>query len=104
MAGSGIGAAWSTRCSGRLQPSWFSATAVARSRSTRCSARSSEVLKAAVVGLGWWGKQITRCLANSEHVRVTHGVEVQPRSVIDFAREQSLRVSESLDEILADRT
>jgi len=61
------------------------------------------VLKAAVVGLGWWGKQITRCLANSQHVRVTHGVEVQPRSVIDFAREQSLRVSESLDEILADR-
>src|SRR5262245_27442148 len=62
------------------------------------------MLNAAVVGLGWWGKQITRCLANSPHVRVTHGVEVQPSGIAEFAREHGLRVSESLDVILADRT
>ncbi len=60
-------------------------------------------MKAAVVGLGWWGKQITRCLENSQHVRVTHAVEVQPGGVADFAREHGLRLSESLDEVLADR-
>lgn len=61
------------------------------------------MLNAAVVGLGWWGKQITRCLENSQHIKVTHGVEVQPAGVADFVREHSLRVSASLDEVLADR-
>jgi predicted dehydrogenase len=61
------------------------------------------VLKAAVVGLGWWGKQITTCVENSRHIRITHAVDVAPAPVANFAREHGLRLTASLDEVLADR-
>jgi predicted dehydrogenase len=61
------------------------------------------MLNAAVVGLGWWGKQITNCLKDSRLLRVTHAVEVAPDGVADFAREHGLRLSVSLDEVLEDR-
>jgi predicted dehydrogenase len=36
------------------------------------------VINAAVVGLGWWGGKIVRDLADSEHVRVVAGVDLDP--------------------------
>jgi len=62
------------------------------------------MLKAAVVGLGWWGKQITICLKGSQHLRVTHAIDVAPAGVADFAREHGLQLTASLDQVLADRT
>jgi predicted dehydrogenase len=61
------------------------------------------MLKAAVVGLGWWGKQITTCLKGSQHIRVTHAVDVAPATVADFAREHRVQLTASFDEVLADR-
>ena len=62
------------------------------------------MLKAAVVGLGWWGKQITTCLKDSRHIRVTHAVDVAPAIVSGFALEHGLQLTASLDAILAERT
>jgi len=62
------------------------------------------MLKAAIVGLGWWGKQITTCLKDSQHIRVTHAVEVAPAGVADFARAHGVRLTASFDEVLADCT
>lgn len=61
------------------------------------------MLRAAVVGLGWWGKQITMCLKDSQHICVTHGVDVAPATVGEFAREHGLKLTASFDEVLADR-
>ena len=60
------------------------------------------MLRAGVVGLGWWGKHITECLANSSHIRVTHAVDVAPDRVADFARVRGVRLTASLDEVLVD--
>jgi predicted dehydrogenase len=62
------------------------------------------MLKAAVVGLGWWGKQIITCLADSQHVRVTHGVDVAPDGVAGFAREHDVRLTTSFEEVLRTET
>ncbi|HTO48682.1 MAG TPA: Gfo/Idh/MocA family oxidoreductase [Burkholderiales bacterium] len=62
------------------------------------------VLKAAVIGLGWWGKQITACLAESRHVRVTHGVDLAAAGLADFARGHGVALGTSFDAVLADRT
>ncbi len=60
------------------------------------------MLRAAGVGLGWWGKHITDCLANSPHIRVTNAVDVASDRVADFARARGLRLTASLDDVLAD--
>ena len=43
-------------------------------------------MKAAVVGLGWWGKQIISYLKSSEKIQVTHGVDLQIAHLDDFAK------------------
>lgn len=60
------------------------------------------MLKAAVVGLGWWGTHIVASLATSQSIRVTHGVEVSPDRVGDFARAHGLRLTSSFDAVLED--
>jgi predicted dehydrogenase len=60
------------------------------------------MLRAAVVGLGWWGKQITKCLRDSKRIRVTHGVDVAIASLGDFAREFDVQLRDSLEGVLAD--
>jgi predicted dehydrogenase len=60
-----------------------------------------QALRTAVVGLGWWGRQIASCLAGSPRFRVTHGVDVAPAAAADFARERGLTLSASLDDVLA---
>ena len=72
---------------------WSSPAAPAR-RSTR--RRSSSVLHAAVIGLGWWGRTIVRTLAGSDKLNVVAGVDPAPHAAeadIDAA---------SLDAALAD--
>jgi predicted dehydrogenase len=62
------------------------------------------MLRAAILGLGWWGKQITACLAESPHVRVTHGVDVAVDSLGDFGRQYGVTLGTSFDAVLADRS
>lgn len=60
------------------------------------------MINAAVIGLGWWGKQITKCLQGSARIRVTHGVDVAASGLGDFAREYRVKLAASIDEVLGD--
>jgi predicted dehydrogenase len=60
------------------------------------------MLNAAVVGLGWWGKQIVKCLVDSNRIRVTHGVDLAIENLADFGRDYQLILRSSLDEVLQD--
>ena len=59
-------------------------------------------MKAAVVGLGWWGKQIISYLKSSEKIRVTHGVDLQIAHLDDFAKEHQVTLVSDLDQVLND--
>ena len=59
------------------------------------------VVRAAVAGLGWWGKHIVRRLTGSEVVRITTAVETNP-ALAAFAEEHGLAFRSKLDEVFAD--
>ena len=42
-------------------------------------------MRAAVIGLGWWGKQIITYLKNSEKIQVTQGVDLNIEQLDGFA-------------------
>src|SRR4051812_27675288 len=60
------------------------------------------MIRAAVVGLGWWGRQIARSLAGSDAVRVVRAVDPDRAAHGGFAREHGLPLGATLDEVLAD--
>ncbi|MBW8267993.1 Gfo/Idh/MocA family protein [Caldovatus aquaticus] len=60
------------------------------------------MIRAAVVGLGWWGRQITRSLAGSGEIRVVRAVDPDRAAHEAFAREHGLPLSAALEEALAD--
>lgn len=59
-------------------------------------------LRAAVIGLGWWGKYIVQRLAGSSALRITHAVDMNEASVAEFAREHGLILRKSIDDVLGD--
>lgn len=59
------------------------------------------MLKAAVVGLGWWGRQITRSLAGNAPIRLVRAVDPLAANA-EFAREHGIAFSATLAEALAD--
>ena len=60
------------------------------------------MLNAAVIGLGWWGKQIVTCLAESEKINVVHAVDVDHNAVAGFAAAHDLPLGNSYEDVLAD--
>jgi predicted dehydrogenase len=60
------------------------------------------MLKAAVVGIGWWGKQIINCLENSERIKVVRGVDIAFEPVKDFMASKNIPVTDRYEEVLAD--
>jgi predicted dehydrogenase len=60
------------------------------------------MIRAAVAGLGWWGRQITRSLAGADEIRVVRAVEPDRTAHGGFAREHRLPLSATLEEALAD--
>ncbi|MBW4706368.1 Gfo/Idh/MocA family oxidoreductase [Roseobacter sp. YSTF-M11] len=58
-------------------------------------------MKVAVIGLGWWGKQIVTCLEPSPHLDVTHGVDMDLEAVAPFALAHDLVLLNSLEAVLA---
>ena len=60
------------------------------------------MLNAAVIGLGWWGKQIVTCLAGSDRITVRRGVDVNLDGVRDFAAVQGFDLGDSYEDVLAD--
>lgn len=59
-------------------------------------------VKAAIAGLGWWGRKMTQLVqTRSDRLRFIRAVEPDP-DARDFAEAQGLALSTSLDDVLAD--
>lgn len=61
------------------------------------------MMRAAVVGLGWWGKIMVVRLKGSGGIAITHAVEPNP-ALEPFAKEHGLTYSRDLASALADKT
>ncbi len=59
------------------------------------------MLDVAVVGLGWWGQNVTRAVAGSDALRVRVGVDLDPDCRRE-AEQQGIRTTTSYDEVLRD--
>ena len=60
------------------------------------------MLKTAVVGLGWWGRQIVNSLEGSDKIAVTHGADVNLEGAQHFAAEKNLILVPDYEAVLAD--
>lgn len=60
------------------------------------------MLHAAIVGLGWWGKQIVTCLEGSQSLKIVRGVDVEPDNAREFAAQRGFEVTEDYGDALAD--
>jgi len=60
------------------------------------------MIRVAVVGLGWWGRQVVHSLTGSEDIKVVRLVEPNCADHAAFAAEQSLPLSADLEEALRD--
>src|SRR4051812_2699052 len=61
----------------------------------------TRMIRMAVVGLGWWGRQIVTCLAKSARFRMVAGYDANPTGVADFASQHGLRLADSFEALLA---
>jgi len=61
------------------------------------------MINAAIVGLGWWGKNIADAVqGKSKKLRFVHGVTQELESTRDYAKAKGFRLSATLGEALAD--
>jgi len=61
------------------------------------------MIKAAIVGLGWWGKNIADAVqGKSSKLQFVHGVTQELDATRDFAKTKGFRLSATLEEALAD--
>ncbi len=60
------------------------------------------MLRAAIVGLGWWGKQIATCLKDSDRIDLVGAVDVDPNGVGAFADGMALKLSDRYGDVLRD--
>ena len=60
------------------------------------------MLNAAIIGLGWWGKELVRATKGSDLLRVTRGVTLDPDAARDIAAECNLSIGTSYEDVLAD--
>lgn len=61
------------------------------------------MLKAAIIGLGWWGKNLVNAVqGKSERIRFVHGVSKEPDTVRELASKHGFRLTTELEEALAD--
>lgn len=57
-------------------------------------------MRAAVIGLGWWGRQLVESLAESDIVEITDVVEPRVDEAEGFAARHELRLHARLDDVL----
>src|SRR6266850_4278631 len=62
------------------------------------------MLNAAMIGLGWWGKELVRAARGSTLMRFSRGVTLEPDTVRDFAREMNIGIGTSYEDVLADKS
>jgi predicted dehydrogenase len=60
------------------------------------------MLNAAMIGLGWWGKELVRAQRASQLMRFTHGVTLEPDAAREFAKEMKLELGTCYENVLAD--
>ncbi|HEY4862954.1 MAG TPA: Gfo/Idh/MocA family oxidoreductase [Xanthobacteraceae bacterium] len=61
------------------------------------------MLNAAVIGLGWWGKELVRSVQNkSEFIRFSRAVTLEPGLAQEFADQAGLPLGKSYEDVLAD--
>jgi predicted dehydrogenase len=61
------------------------------------------MLNAAIIGLGWWGKELVRSVqGRSELISFSRGVTLEPDLVRDFAAEMQFTLGTSYEDVLAD--
>ena len=61
------------------------------------------MINAAIVGLGWWGKQIVGAVQNkSDRIRFVRGVTKEPDEVRAFAAGHDLALSVDYEDVIAD--
>jgi predicted dehydrogenase len=61
------------------------------------------MLHAAIIGLGWWGKELVRSVQDrSEFIRFSRAVTLQPGPTLEFAAETGLVLGTSYEDVLAD--
>lgn len=62
------------------------------------------MLNAAVIGLGWWGKELVRSVQNASRlIRFSRAVTLEPDEARAFAAEYGLAVGTSYEDVLADK-
>src|SRR2546423_1416801 len=61
------------------------------------------MLNTAMIGLGWWGKELVRSARDSKLMRFTRGVTLEPDTVRDFASGMNISIGPSYDDVLADK-
>ena len=60
------------------------------------------MINAAIVGLGWWGKNIADAVqGNSSKLRFVHGVTQELDATREYAQAKGFKLSATLDEALA---
>jgi predicted dehydrogenase len=59
------------------------------------------MIRIAIVGLGWWGKQIVTCLRSSRKFRVVAGYDAVPAPLVQFAAEHGFVLADSYESLLA---
>jgi len=61
------------------------------------------MLNAAIIGLGWWGKELVRSVqGTSALIRFSRGVTLEPELGADFAAAMKLTLGTSYEDVLAD--
>ena len=60
------------------------------------------MLNTAIIGLGWWGKELVRAARDSKLMRFSRGVTLEPELARDFAAETRLAIGTSYEDVLAD--
>ena len=63
---------------------------------------TNPAIRAAIVGLGWWGRNLVDAVRHSDAIRFTAAHTRTAATVADFCREHDLRWIDDLDTILRD--
>jgi predicted dehydrogenase len=60
------------------------------------------MIKAALVGLGWWGQMHIRATAGSDKIKFVRGIDIAPDNARDFCAEYGLELSSDYNDALND--
>ena len=62
------------------------------------------MINAAIIGLGWWGKNIVQCVqGKSGKLRFVHGVSKEIDAALPLAEAHGFTLSDDLEQALADK-